>query len=360
MQFVEESMRGVDMTEQLRLYHTKDDRFKGLIYDHSHEPVVSNFPVHTEYTFPEQTQEFVHLYHDEPWPVTVYEAIEGSLIRVYYYGDEWHLSTSSRLDAFGSTWASSQSFGSQFEEFVLSISGVPLDVFLCSLRPERKYYFLLPTWGINRLGKRPDADETRRIYLVAIETDDHRLWFGEHLPRDETNLWSYAKSWVVSSAEEWATLAQQHNLLYYRSATEIIRCQTEEYARRLTLRNNEMNLFLRYLQLYRTKDWGRCEELAEMYPEIDFNRWIETSLTHTVWTLHHAYVQRYIDRQRVQLPKPMHILLRKCHTRYLERREKTTPSVVEEILLEQEPKHILSLFHLTLSASSAADKNDDN
>jgi hypothetical protein len=347
MQFNNESMRGVDMTEQLRLYHTKDERFKGLIYDHAHQPVVSNFPMHTEYTFPEQATEFASMFRDEPWPVMLYEAIEGSLIRVYQYNDEWHLSTSSRIDAFQSTWASSQSFGSQFEEFVVSISGVPLDVFLCSLRPERKYYFLLPTAGINRLGKEPDAQEPRRIYLVAVETLDHQLWYGPNLPRDETNLWSYAKSWAVSSMEEWLGIAQHQNLSYYRSPTEIVRCQTSDYARRCALRNNEMNLFYRYLQLYHSKDWSRCEELGKMYPEIDFSRWFEQSLTRTVYALHHAYVQRYIDKQRHHLPKSMHILLRKCHGRYLERREKTTPTVIEEILVEQEPRHILTLFQCT-------------
>jgi len=360
MQFVEETMRGVDMTEHLRLYHTQDERFKGLIYDHALQPVVSNFPVHTEYTFPDQVDEFVRAYAEEPWPITLYEAIEGSLIRVYYYADEWHLSTSSRLDAFRSTWASYQSFGSQFEEFVVSISGVPLDVFLCSLRPERKYYFLLPTTGINRLGKVPDAQETRRIYLVAVETSDHQLLFGERLPRDETNLWSYAKSWAVSSTEEWVTLAQEQNLLYYRSATEIIRCQTALYAHRCALRNNEMNLFLRYLQLYQDKDWSRCVQLCDMYPEVDFEQWFDKSLAQSVWTLHHAYVQRHIDKQRIQLPKAMHVFLRKCHAQYLETRVKTTPTVVEELLLAQEPRHILALFQQTQPVMAAAQDTQDN
>ena len=345
-EFSESDLRGVDMSETLRLYHSKDDRFKGLIYDQTYQLVVQNFPVPEEYTFPQQRAAFELAYANEPFPLTVYEAIEGTVIRVYYHQEEWHLSTSSRLDAFASTWASDQSFGHQFEEWVETVSGVPLDIFLCSLRRDRKYFFLLPTVGINRLGKSPrEETHMHRIYLVAIETDTHELLFGPRLPRDETNLWSYAREWSVASIEEWMTLAEQFNLMYYRSATQLVKCMTESYTERCALRNNQINILHRYLELYQAEEHDRCDALRNMYPEMDFETLLFDKMDRAIRVIHQAYMNRYVHRQVVHLPKTIYVMIRKCHNRYRETREKTTYTTIRAILLEQQPRHILLLLN---------------
>lgn len=345
-EFSEAELRGVDMSETLRLYHSKDERFKGLIYDQSYHLVVQNFPVPEEYIFPQHSISFGLAYKNESFPLTVYEAIEGTVIRVYYHQEQWHLSTSSRLDAFASTWASDQSFGHQFEDWVETVSGVPLDIFLCSLRQDRKYFFLLPTMGINRLGKSP-RDETHlyRIYLVAIETEKHELLFGPRLPRDETNLWTYAREWIVESIEQWIRLAEEFNLMYYRSPTELVKCMTQSYSDRCALRNNQVNILHRYLELYRTADHTRCDALRDMYPEMDFETLLFDKMDRAIRIIHQAYMNRYVHRQVVHLPKAIYVMIRKCHNQYRETRGKTTYTTIRTMLMQQQPRHILQLLN---------------
>lgn len=280
------------------------------------------------------------------FPLTVFESLEGTIIRVYYHHDEWQISSSSRLDAFTSFWASSQSFGKQFEEFVFAISGVSLDVFLHSLNPERSYFFLLPTIGVNRLGKKLDVRERARIFLVATEDrHTHEFLYGTRLPREEHNLWLYPLAWTVHNFQEWIELGSDQNLIYYHEQ-EIYRTVTEEYARLFRLRNNEQNLRLRYIELCKS-DRGLCRELEAMYSEFDFDGAIHQVLHRIARLLHQHYMERFVLRKednRPPLPKPFFILIRKCHQRFLETRQKTTPATILEMIWEQEPKHILNLL----------------
>lgn len=343
--FSEPALRGVDMSETLRLYHTKDDQYKGIIYDQSYNLVVQNFPIPVEYICPQQRAEFIAAHAGESFPLTVYEALEGTVIRVYRYADQWQISTSSRIDAFSSTWASPQSFGEQFAEWVESISGVPLDVFLCSLRPERKYFFLLPTTGLNRLGKLPTTEnEPREIFLVAIETETHEFLVGKHLPKDELNLWSRKREWTVQSVDEWADLAERYNLMYYRTPSENVKCVTADYARRCALRGNQANILYRYLELYKTEAFDDCDALRSMYPEVDFETLLFDKTDRAVRVIHQAYLNRYINKQLIHLPKALYIMIRKCHARYKTTGDKTTYVTVRDLFLAQQPRHILQFL----------------
>jgi hypothetical protein len=343
--FSEAALRGVDMSETLRLYHSKDDQYKGIIYDQSYNLVVQNFPVPKEFVFPQQRAEFLAAYASDSFPLTVYEAVEGTLIRVYRHAEQWQISTSSRIDAFSSTWASPQSFGEQFAEWVESISGVPLDVFLCSLRLDRTYFFLLPTSGLNRLGKLPTTEhQTREIFLVAIETDTHELLVGPQLPQDEVNLWSRTREWTVATLDEFADLAERYNLMYYRSTTELVKCMTTEYARRCALRGNQVNILYRYLELYKSEAFDDCDALRSMFPEVDFETLLFDKTDRAVRLIHQAYLNRYIHKQVIHLPKALYILIRKCHARYKATGDKTTYVTVREIFLAQHPRHILQFL----------------
>lgn len=338
---------GVDMTEDLRLYRTADSRYKGLIFDQQNEWVMQNFPIPTESVLPRDTDGVRATLATDTFPLTVYEAQEGTILRAYCFRGEWRLSTTSRIDAFGSHWAAEQSFGDQFKEFVWKIAGIPLEVFFCSLRADRKYFFLLPTTGINRLGRLPEDDRAPAvIYLVAIETEDRVLHYGHTLPRDESNLWSFVREWTVASIDDLVTLGAAHNLLYYRSASEIFKFQTEAYADRCALRNNEANLCYRFLELYTQHDRKRCDALAAQYPEADFDALVVEPLDRLVYVLHQAYLTRYVQRPDVveHLPRLLFSVLRQCHAQYLETREKTTRKRVKHVVLNQHPKDLLKLI----------------
>jgi hypothetical protein len=332
MLFKEELFKGVEMSEHLRLYHTTDEKYKGIIFNQSYELIVSNFPIPEEVVVePETKFEF---------PVKVYKSVEGTLIRVFYYGEEWHMATSSRLDAYTSFWSNHKSFGKQFEEYVECISGTPLDVFLCSLDPSMAYFFLLPTSGVNRIGKSRD-DTEKCIYLVGVYKNGKlELADSESI---QPNLWSYLESTTANSIEELLEMIQENPVIHYSSDLDKIhKYMSKGYAERCKLRNNSQDVVGRYFELLR-QDPEQATKFRSMYPEANLE-FYSKQLNTIAGYIHKNYYNRYVKKEYTVVPKVYFEMMKKCHERYLETREKTTSVQVYNMILEQDTKVILSLI----------------
>jgi hypothetical protein len=335
--FEENLYRGVDMNEQFKLYHTNDETYKGVVYDHTNNLVVCNFPV------PEEIVLTHELAHTMSYPITVYKGVEGTLIRVFHYNEEWHMATSSRIDAYTSFWSNQQSFGRQFEEYVESITGTPFDVFLMSLDPTLVYFFILPTQGANRLGKLEDEID-KHVYLVGIQ-DQEKLQLPD--PKYiQKNAWSYLESYQIQNARDLLEQNEHNPLIYYHSDPsvqfKITKYISESYAMRCQLRNNCQNVPERYFELLKQNP-EQATQFRAMYPESNLE-FYSRQLSYVVGYIHKNYYDRYVKKEHVVIPKVYFQIMKKCHERFLETREKTTPTVVYHIILEQDVKLILSLI----------------
>lgn len=326
------------MNEHLQLYHTTDEKYKGIIFDNHQKLVMTNFPVPEEIHLPGMQQE---LASKASFPMKVYPSTEGSLIRVFYHQNEWHLATSSRLDAYTSFWSSRESFGKQFETYVEAISGTPLDVFLCSLDPTLGYFFLLPTHGANRLGKTQDEPEPK-IYLVGVQTADQQLLRGEELEnRLERNLWSYFEAVQMESESELIEWVQKQPVIRYES-DRILKFVSDDYLRRLNRRSNNVNVIDQYISLLRTSP-EEALEFRAMYPESNLE-FYSKQLGLIVGYIHKNYYNRYVKKEYTIVPKTCFEFMKACHQHYLETREKTTPEQVYKIILSQNTRKIVSLI----------------
>lgn len=347
----------LEMTDRLKIMFSKDGTKKGLICSHDDTLLVDTFPIPMEYALPSESESFQAT---ETIPTVVYEAIEGTLIRVYQFEDQWHLSTSSRLDAYACSWSAPMTFGDQFEEYVSIISGVPLDVFLCSLDPQLKYFFILPTEDTNRIGKYPDPSEVEKIYLVGLQDQTNRLFWGESLQALELdkNIWTFPdRVQIDGSFERLLHLMQtsEKNYIFYESSEgiegveeilKIVKCCTDEYASRVHIRNNEADIILRYLQLQVGKDvdanlihYFQC-----MYPEYPFEQIIEEGIAKATRHIHKKYISRFIRKEYVNVQKNYFEIMQLCHENFKRSKIKITASSVKEIILKQEPSKIISLI----------------
>ncbi len=324
------------MNEHLRLYHTTDDKYKGIIFNQQHQLIVSNFPVPEEVVV-QGKPEMLGL----SFPLDLVHSVEGTLIRLFYYNEEWHMATSSRLDAYTSFWSARQSFGKQFEEYVETITGTPFEVFLCSLDIQQKYFFLLPTSGLNRLGKVQD-EPVKRIYLVAVQTADNKLLYGSELP-EERNVWSYLVRTMVDSWEELLECCQRNPMIYYAPGLEkIVKYVSAEYAQQCKLRNNNQDILAQYFELLRT-DPEQATQLRATYPEANLEHYSK-QLNMVVNYIHKNYYNRYVKKEYTIVPKVYFEWMKKCHEHYLETREKTTVQQVYQMIIKQDPKRIISLI----------------
>lgn len=332
--FKEELFKGVDMNEHLRLYHTTDNKYKGIIFDHTHQLVMGNFPVPEEIVVDTDGANI-------SFPIDLTHSVEGTLIRVFYYGDEWRMATSSRLDAYTSFWSARHSFGKQFEEYIEAITGTPFEVFLCSLDTSCKYFFLLPTSGLNRLGKTQD-EPVKRVYLVAIQTNEDKIMYGSDL-LEEKNAWSYLVHTTVDSLEELVDCCQRNPMIYYAPNLEkVVKYISSEYAQQCKLRNNNQDILSQYFELLRTQP-EQATQLRAAYPEANLE-YYSKQLNMVVNYIHKNYYNRYVKKEYTIVPKIYFEWMKKCHEHYLQTREKTTVQQVYQMIIKQDPKRIISLI----------------
>ena len=301
-------MTTIDLSEHLKLVNTEDGKYKGLIFDHSDQLVVSNFPVIEEIVI-ENTDS-----KDSNDSETEYfEFIEGSILRVYYFKDEWHISTNGRLDAFTSFWANPESFGKQFENLICTLTREQLDFdeFCCGLDQEYNYFFLLPTFENNRLGV---LEDRMKFYLVGLEhTEDHTLLSGSSLPsytRGFTNhqLWSYP-------ARITKEQAFQEGAIVFSSITGVMtKLMTPEYKSNMDLRNNEPNLYKRYLELL-CLDPIKAEQLKNMHKQVNFDYVINQAIQDLILYTYRCYVHRFIYKEQIKVSQVIHFFLGLCLAR---------------------------------------------
>lgn len=334
-EFKEELFKGVEMSEHLRLYHTTDDRYKGIIFDQSYQLVLGNFPIPEEIIVePDQVQNL-------DFPLKVYHSVEGTLIRLFYHNDEWHMATSSRLDAYTSFWSNRKSFGKQFEEYIHTISGTPLEVFLCSLDPKISYFFLLPTTGVNRIGKVEDESHLN-IYLVGVQIDKE-IRLVDSDSEVGKNVWSYLEHTLVENYQELSELVEKNPMIRYSEKLDKIqKFMSKAYAERCKLRNNSQDVVSRYFELLR-QDHEQALKFRSMYPEANLE-FYSRQLNTIVGYIHKNYYNRYVKKEYTIVPKIYFGIMKKCHEKYLQNREKTTPEQVYNLILEQDTKTILSLI----------------
>lgn len=335
-EFKEELFKGVEMNEHLRLYHTADDRYKGIIFDQSYQLVLGNFPIPEEIVVSSEESQTIS------FPLKVYHSVEGTLIRLFYHNDDWHMATSSRLDAYTSFWSNRKSFGKQFEEYIEEISGtLPLDVFLCSLDPKISYFFLLPTTGVNRIGK-PEDESQPKIYLVGVQIDKE-LRLVDSDSEVGKNVWSYLEHTCVENHQELFELVQKNPMIHYSEKLDKIqKFMSNDYSERCKLRNNSQDVVSRYFDLLR-QDPEQALKFRSMYPEANLE-FYSRQLNTIVGYIHKNYYNRYVKKEYTIVPKIYFGIMKKCHEKYLQNREKTTPEQVYHIILEQDTKVILSLI----------------
>lgn len=344
MIFQDDSFKLIDSDDMLNLYHSKDEKIKGIITDKNNTKLVGNFTVPIEYVLPEQTEKFLD---EEKIPSSVFSAIEGTLIRVYFFDDKWIVSTNSRLDAEISFWSGKLSFGKQFEEYIISISGKSFEEFLGSLDTFKKYFFILPTTGLNRIGKKWQANESKVVYLVGVEFGERFLYGKELLAMKLENIcWSYLTEYSIDNYDMLLELVRDKNInLIWYEGDKVIKCISEDYNKRCLVRNNEQNLVYRYIQLLKDPEQKETlEELKNMYPEFRFSLLVDRKINSIVNYIHSNYVARYIKKEYVLLPKTFFIVMKKCHQRYIDTKEKTTLQEVRKVLFEQDTKLLVSML----------------
>lgn len=333
---------------------------RGVVF-HGDKLVMKSFPYTEEYTNRDFNILKEKLKYMQDWKF--FESHEGTLIRMFYFKNEWFISTHKKLNAFRSKWASKVSFGSSFvkalefysernEKFNKELGDSKekdvLQKFYDTLDKNLQYMFLLRNTNENRIVCKAPKDPC--IFHVGT-------FNGEKLDMNIRCLIPFANEIKFDNVED--IIKYIENKISYNDLQGIIcfnkdnfqmKILHEDYHDLFSARGNEASIKFRYIQVRNSR--RGVNMLYHLYPEYGkvFEEY-ENILYYIAKNIHRAYVQRFIKKRYVTVPKEEFSIIRMCHDWHLSDRSNNRISLnkVIEAMNTQTPtvlNHMIKRFKL--------------
>jgi hypothetical protein len=321
----------------------------------------------------------------------IHDAHEGSLLRVFNINNTWYVTTHRKLDAFRSKWASRQSFGEQFVNAVVSEyenniefksrvdSGDNKDVKIFTLKNSEHVSNEIVTKFFSTL------DKDKCYCFLVRNTIDNRI-VCKNPPRPilyhsgtfKKNVFDYFSldedigipSPGAHSFDTWDSLVDfvdnnisKDNLqgLIIFDGKNHLKVLNKDYKYFFNVRGNEPSVKYRYLQV--RMDKTSTDDLYELYPRFtDQFEMYENILYQIAKSVYDSYVERFIRKKYVTLPKEEYQIMRACHSWHLEDRVKNRMNLrkVIEKMNEQTPTNLNKMIRHVMQEEKNTDSVKEN
>lgn len=284
-----------------------------------------------------------------------YESHEGTLVRVFSHNDKWFISTHRKLNAFKSKWASRESFGSSFKkaletelEFNESFRNyLPngdnvLDRFYSVLDAKKQYMFLIRNSKDNRIVcSAPDRPTVYHVgtfvggLLVLPDNNENYL----HIPSSNKILFTNVEE--ILEYVDKINYRQLQGIICFAPNNVQYKIVNKDYKDLYTVRGNEPSVKFRFLQVRLDRRYSNI--LYNLYPEFAeiFDDY-ENTIYDIARGIYRSYVQRFIKKRYVTVPREEFSVIRECHAWHLLDRTENRISLnqVINILNYQSPTHL--------------------
>lgn len=339
----------VDEGNNLQLYsynscaNDDDDEKKkqrGVIKTVDGDIISLSLPYTNEYTLDNVPTEIID--HQDEY--VKYPSIEGTLIRVFKYDGKLMITTNRKLDAFTSYWSSKYSYGQLFTNelsVLYNNHNVIMEILNDKIEEDKIYFFLLGTNNDNR--------------IVCLPKYPSLYYIGYYNKNDQTKLvreGSFDKipgiSEINVDIHEYVKnvdpFEYQGIILFHKERNEQIKILNDRYKYFWSVRNNNSNLYMRYLEL---RNDPLLDDFFRLYPRMKFiSDKIENNLFEISRIIYDAYVNRYIHKKYISLPKQEYIILKKAHDWHILDREnnKIYRQKIYQLLNDEKPYHLLQII----------------
>lgn len=282
-----------------------------------------------------------------------YDAYEGSIIRMFYFGDKWYTSTNRKLDANKSKWSSKESFGHFFNEALNSeiehneklrdslsvLEGkTNLERFQDTLDKDKQYMFLLLNNDQNRIVCLPPTRPT--FYHVGT-------FIKGELTMDEDINIPYPKKHNFTNVNDIFDYIEDidfnklQGIIIFAPGNTQYKIFNSNYYDYYRVRGNEPSIKFRYLQVRMDKRYNNLMHC--LYPSFSsaFEEY-ENNIYNISKQIHKAYFDRFIKNEYVKVPPEEFNVIKECHNWHLEDRvnNKINLNKVIEVLNAQQPTNI--------------------
>jgi hypothetical protein len=297
---------------------------------------------------------------------TFYDAHEVSLIRMFFFGGRWFVCTHRKLDAFRSKWGSSESFGTLFNKSLASYFSdtesqdldIVLQKFQTKLNEDRQYMFLVCNSVDNRIVC--DAPEKPTLYHAGTFID------GELNLSDDIGV-PHSKQLMFMNIDEMlnhidtADIKKITGVMCFAPDGKQYKIVHKDYQDLFNARGNEPSIKFRYLQVRMNR--RDVDMLHYLYPnKIPIFDEYEKNIFEIAREICRNYVQRYIKKQHVTVPREEFQVMKECHEWHHQDREANLISLKRVIIIfnKQPPTNINHMIRRYCSEQDRKMENQDN
>lgn len=345
---------GLDLFCYVKCSETDDDIIKncrGVVFN-GDTLIMKAFPYTSEYTTNDTENIANSLKNLEEYKF--YDAHEGACVRMFYFGGKWYLSTNRKLNAFHSKWSSNESFGTSFKKAIDSESEnnkkfkecLPsgdniLEQFQSTLDKSHQYMFLVRNNSDNRIvceaAKRPTVFHVGTFKDEKLVLDDNI-----NIPKPPQHNFKNIKE-IIEYVDN-INHTKLQGVICFGPNNNQFKILHKDYLDLFKARGNEPSIKFRYLQVRMNRKFTNM--LYHLYPDqVQVFDEYENTIYEIAHSIYRSYVQRFIKKRYVTVPREEFQVIRDCHTWHLTDRGENRISVeqVIKVLNQQSP---ISLNHM--------------
>jgi len=338
---------------------TKPDIVKssrGLIY-HQNELIVKTFDYTPEYTL-EEKDKFENLLTGNFSNCRFFKALEGTMIRLFYYNECWYLSTQKRLNAFHSRWGSEHSFGQLFiqglgNEYHTNaslrekISYTNYDElyknFLNLLDKERVYVFFIQNSDENRLVIKNGKDT--KLYHIGTFYDKCRQFtLDNDIFITRPNEIKFQNLESLYNYINFNESSNNFGIMAFLPDNKQFKILDIKYKNMLNLRGNDPSVLRRYLFVRNTNE--KVDFINLYIDYVDEFKNLEKNIVLLSKYIHRKYVERFIKKQYAAVSPAEYQIVRECHGWHISDRKNNivTLEKVQEFINKHDPQNLYKIL----------------
>jgi len=356
-----------DYLNNLQLYHYQvcDNKSENYVKEYrgvvksGNKTVSKSFGYNNEYTVDvDETGDILNNLHSFN-QTKVYPMYEGTIVRMFFWKNKWHLSTHKKLNAFDSRWGNSdcKTFGEMFVDSIKKLgcehvynsntddnddNWTMFDNFCFQLNTKKTYVFLLLHDETTRIVCKEHTNKDLSCFHIGeFDNSTNLLVEGNTsgIPSVPTLSFDNVNE-LLDHVRNIDYLVHPGVILYLPNQTQV-KLFNAKYKKAQNVRGNQPDILYRYLEIRKDKELSSV--FFDLYSDIEQDMMtVELTILELSKSIFHAYMNRYIHKKYVFLPKCEHIVMQMCHKWHIENREVNKISVAKVLtVLENLPIKML-------------------
>jgi hypothetical protein len=287
--------------------------------------------------------------------MTLEFAIEGAMVRLYFYNNNWYLATKKCINASKAKWLSNKNFLELFIECLSSINN--LENLQEKLNKEYCYTFILvhPENNIVVNNLQPCLYHISTRNLSSLSEIDENIGINKCMKKnfsiDEFNLLLESLKNEQNYSYEGYMIIDNNNYVRQKFKTNIYKMIRDIWG-------NTNNRFFRYLEL--RKNFDLLNNYLLYFPQ-DRNKFFEFEemVNKLAFKILECYKLHHIFKEKNKIPFYFSKIIYKLHGDFMKNRIMTSHEKVMITLLELDPKQICFMIN-KLNSEKEKENNLEN